>query len=44
VEAAETYAMVSAKTDRVTTFAQANPEGKLIRKRVVPAKGTEPND
>ncbi|CAJ0785336.1 DUF433 domain-containing protein [Ralstonia chuxiongensis] len=44
VTAAEVYESVSAELDKVTTFEQANPEGKLIRRKVVQTKGTKPND
>lgn len=44
VKAAEVYESVSADLGKVTTLAQANPEGKLIRRKVVQTKGTEPSD
>nr|WP_311527646.1 DUF433 domain-containing protein [uncultured Ralstonia sp.] len=44
VKAAEVYESVSTKASKVTTFEQANPQGKLIRRNSVQIKGPEPND
>lgn len=44
VKAAEVYESVSTKISKVTTFEQANPQSKLIRRNSVQTKGPEPND
>lgn len=44
VKAAEVFECVSTELSKVTTFEQANPRSKLIRRTSVQTKGPEPND
>jgi len=44
VKAAEVYESVSMEANKVTTFKQANPQSKLIRRKSVQTNGPKPKD